>query len=316
MKPLRRALLLAPLAGIARAQERPLRLIVPYPPGGASDLLGRLLAELLAAGLHLPAQVENLPGAATVIGARAAAAAPADGSTLLLATSTTLAINPAMQKALAYDPVRDFAPVALVATVPFVLAVRSAGGPADLAGFLALARARPEALTYGTAGPGSPHHLAMVMLASLAGVSLTQVPYRGSAPGLVDLVGGRLDAMMVDLAPALPFLQSGALRVLAVTPAERLAALPEVPTVAEAGLPGYAMGAWQGLVAPAATPSAVVARLAEAVLAGLARPEATRRLAALSLAPQPLGPEAFARFIRAEIARWAPIVQASGATLD
>jgi len=315
MKATRRALLLAPLATPARAQDRPMRIVVPYPPGGASDLLGRLLAEILSVRLRQAVAVENLPGAATVVGARAVASAPPDGGTLLLATSTTLAINPALHRALPYDPVRDFAAVALVAAVPFVLVVRE-GGPRDLAGFLAAARARPGAIAFGTAGPGSPQHLGMEMLASMAGVQMSPVPYRGSAPALVDLVGGRLQAMVVDLAPAQPHLQSGALRALAVTPAARIPALPEVPTMAEAGLPGYAMTAWQGLVAPAGTPPAVVARIAEETLAGIAAPEAQRRLAALTLEPQPMGPDAFAGFIRAEIARWAPIVKASGATIE
>jgi len=163
MKATRRALLLAPLATPARAQDRPMRIVVPYPPGGASDLLGRLLAEILSARLRQPVAVENLPGAATVVGARAVASAPPDGSMLLLATSTTLAINPALHRALPYDPVRDFAAVALVAAVPFVLVVRE-DGPRDLAGYLAAARARPGAIAFGTAGPGSPQHLGMEML--------------------------------------------------------------------------------------------------------------------------------------------------------
>jgi tripartite-type tricarboxylate transporter receptor subunit TctC len=320
VKPHRRALLLLPLARGAHAQAewpaRPLRLIVPFPPGGVTDLLGRLVAETLAPRLRQPVQVDNISGAGTVVGARAAAAAAPDGYTLLLATSTTLAVNPALHKALPYDPLRDFVPVALLAAVPFVLVVRRADGPVDLAAFLAEARARPGALAYGSAGPGTPHHLGMEMLCSMAGVRLNHVPYRGSAPAVADLLGGRLHAVIVDLAPALPQIQAGTLRPLAVTTASRLPDLQDVPTLAEAGLPGYDMSAWQGLVAPAATPQRIVARLAAELLAGLAAPDGLRRLAALALVPLPKGPQEFAAFMAAEIDRWAPIVRASGASVE
>jgi tripartite-type tricarboxylate transporter receptor subunit TctC len=320
MRTTRRALLLAPIAAPALAQAdwpaRPLRIIVPFPPGGVTDLLGRLVADVLSTTLRQPVQVENLAGGGTVVGARAAAAAAPDGYTLLLATSTTLAVNPALHRALPYDPIRDFAPVALLATVPFVLVVRAADGPADLDALLAEAGARPGALPYGSAGSGTPHHLGMELLASMAGVRLNHVPYRGSAAALTDLLGGRVRAMVVDLAPALPQIQSGALRPLAVTTRRPLPELPGVPTVAAAGLPGYEMGAWQGLLAPAGTPPAIIARLAEAVMGSLGTVEGRRRLEALSLVPMLEGPEGFAAFLPNEIARWAPIVRASGATVD
>ncbi|MDO9708983.1 Bug family tripartite tricarboxylate transporter substrate binding protein [Paracraurococcus lichenis] len=319
MRTPRRALLLAPLATPALAQgdwpQRPIRIVVPFPPGGATDLLGRLVADGLSTRLRQPVQVENLAGGGTVVGARAVASAAPDGTTLLLATSTTLAVAPALHRALPYDPVRDFAPIALLATVPFLLVVR-ADGPPDLAALLAEARARPGALAYGSAGPGTPHHLGMEMLAGMAGLRLNHVPYRGSAAALTDLLGGRITAMVVDLAPALPQLRAGALRPLAVTTAARLPDLADVPTIAEAGLAGYEMGAWQGLLAPSGTPGAVVARLAAEVLAALGTPEGTRRLASIGLAPMLRGPEEFAAFLPAEIARWAPIVQASGARAE
>src|SRR5262245_40737984 len=232
-----------------------IKLIVPYPAGGTTDLLGRMIAEQLKTGLSTTVIVENKPGAGTTLGAEQVAKSEPDGTTLLMATSTTLAINKTLYPNLPYDPVRDFAPIALVAAVPFALVVNPKIPAKTLVEFIAYAKSRPG-LSYGSAGNGSPQHLGAEMLRTAAGIDIRHIPYRGSVPAMLDVIAGHVAFMVVDLQAALQQIRGGQLRVLGVTSAKRVVAAPDIPTLAEAGLKGFELVAWQGIVAPAGTPRA------------------------------------------------------------
>jgi len=311
------ALLIAP-PGRAEAAypNRTIRMIVPYPPGGTTDFLGRLVADWLISGLGASVIVENKPGAGTTLGASLVARAEPNGYTLLMATSTTLAIDKTLYRNLPYDPVRDFAPIALVAGVPFALIVNPSIPVATLSEFIAYAKKNPG-LAYGSAGNGSPQHLGAEMLKVAAGIDARHVPYRGSVPAMLDVIAGHISFMVVDLQPALPQIRAGKVRVLGVTTARRVAAAPDIPTLAEAGLAGFELVAWQGVVAPAGVPPAIVELLA-AQLAKLVADPATRdKLTAIALEPLAGStPAGFAAYIKTEVARWADIVRASGAELE
>ena len=304
----------------ARAQaaypSRTIKMIVPYPAGGTTDLLGRLVADQLQSGLGATVVVENKPGAATAIGAEQVARAQPDGYMLLMATSTTLAINKTLYKKLAYDPVRDFTPIALVAAVPFALIVNPQIPAATLSEFIAYAKSHPG-LACGSAGNGSPHHLGAEMLKTAASIEIRHVPYRGSVPAMLDVIAGHIPFMVMDLQPALPQIREGKVRVLGVTTPKRVAAAPDIPTLAEGGLAGFELIAWQGVVAPAGTPRPIIDQLA-AQIGKLAADPATRdKLIKLALEPLPPStPDSFASYVRAEVDRWADIVRKSGAELE
>src|ERR1700722_8187837 len=242
-----------PAVAEAAYPNRTIKMIVPYSAGGTIDLLGRLVAGQLRIGLAATGGVENKPGAGTVLGAEQVARSEADGYTLLTATSSTLAINKALYRKLDYDPVEDFTPIAPVARVPFALVVNPSLPATTLADFTAYAKANPG-LAYGSAGNGSPHHLGAEMLKSAAGIEIRHVSYRGSVPAMLDVIAGHIPFMMVDLQPALPQIHDGKVRVLGVTTATRVAAAPDIPTLAEGGLAGFELVAWQGVVAPAGVP--------------------------------------------------------------
>ncbi|MBV9566194.1 MAG: tripartite tricarboxylate transporter substrate binding protein [Bradyrhizobium sp.] len=291
------------------------KMIVPYPAGGTTDYLGRLVAEQIKTGLNATVIVENKPGAATSLGAEQVARAEPDGHTLLMATSTTLAINKTLYRKLAYDPVKDFAPIALVAGVPFALIVNPAL-PATLAEFVAYAKSKPG-LAYGSAGNGSPQHLGAEMLKSAAGIDVRHVPYRGSIPAMLDVIAGHIPFMVVDLQPALPQIRDGKVRVLGVTTPNRVAVAPDIPTLAESGLPGFELVAWQGVVAPVGTPRPIVDVLAGQIGKLLADPATPERFKTAALEPLPPStPDSFAAYIKAEVDRWAAIVRNSGAELE
>jgi tripartite-type tricarboxylate transporter receptor subunit TctC len=293
--------------------SRTIKMIVPYPAGGTTDLLGRLVAEQIKSGLGATVIVENKPGAATTLGAEQVAQAAPDGYTLLMATSTTLAINKALYKKLPYDPLKDFAPVALVAAVPFALIVNPQLPAGTLAQFIAYAKATPG-LAYGSAGNGSPHHLGAEMLKSAAGIDIRHVPYRGSMPAMFDVIAGHIAFMVVDLQPALQQIREGKVRVLGVTTLQRVAAAPEIPTLTESGLPGFELVAWQGVVAPAGTRRAIIDQLAGQIGRLLADPATHDKLDAMALEPLAGStPDSFAAYLRTEVDRWATIVKNSGA---
>lgn len=316
------ALAAALAAGFTPAQaqgDKPVTLVVPYAPAGTTDMLGRLVAQNLGPALQRTVVVENKPGAGTAIGAAQVARAPADGSTLLVATSTTLAINSSLYKKLNYDPATDFAPIGLVASVPLVMVVPASLNVKSLAELTALARGKSDGLLYGSAGNGSPQHLAGEMFKSATGMNLRHVPYKGSAVALTDLLGGQIDVMFIDIAPALGHIRSGKLRALAVTSARRQPTLPDVAPIADSGLPGtqgFEAVAWQSIVAPAGTPRDTVARLSQELARIMARPEVRERLERDGVEPRTSTPEQLAAYIRSETDRWSKVVKASGATVE
>ena len=305
-----------PAMAEAAYPNRVIKLIVPYPPGGTTDLLGRLIADQIKSGLNATVIVENKPGAGTTLGADLVAHASPDGYTLLLATSTTLAINKTLYKKLPYDPVKDFAPISLVAEVPFALIVNPLIPAKTLTEFIAYAKANPG-LAYGSAGNGSPQHLGAELLKTQAGIDIRHVPYRGSVPAMLDVIANHIPFMIVDLEPALPQIKEGKVRVLGVTTPKRVAVAPDIPTIAESGLPGYQLVAWQGLVAPAGTPREIVDALAAQIAKMLADPATSGRFATLAIEPLPGStPDSFAAYIKTEVDRWATIVKSSGAEAE
>ncbi len=312
---------LASLTGLpALAQPaypgRTIKMIVPYPAGGTTDLLGRLVADQLNSGLGATVVVENKPGAATSTGAELVARAEPDGYTLLMATSTTLAINRTLYRNLPYDPVKDFTPIALVAAVPFALIVNPEIPATTLAQFIAYAKSKPG-LAYGSAGNGSPQHLGAEMLKSAAAIDIRHVPYRGSVPAMLDVIAGHIPFTVVDLQPALPQIREGKVRVLGVTTLRRVTAAPDIPTLAEGGLTGFELVAWQGVVAPAGVPRPIVDQLAAQIGKLVADPATRAKLTAIALEPLTGStPDSFAAYVRTEIDRWAGIVRNSGAELD
>ena len=308
---------LAWLASPARAQaaypNRTIKMIVPYPAGGTTDLLGRMIADQLKSGLEATVIVENKPGAGTTLGADLVAKSEPDGYTLLMATSTTLAINKTLYRKLPYDPVKDFAPIGLVVGVPFALIINPTIPARTLQEFIAYAKSKPG-LAYGSAGNGSPQHLGAEMLRSAAGIDIRHVPYRGGIPAMLDVIAGHIPFMVSDLPPALQQFREGKVRLLGVTTPKRVGVAPDIPTIAEAGLPGFELVAWQGVVAPSGTPRPIVDVLAAQMARLMADAPTRERLIKLSLEPLPPStPDSFAAYITSEVERWATIVKNSGA---
>ncbi|WP_159010734.1 tripartite tricarboxylate transporter substrate binding protein [Bradyrhizobium sp. S69] len=311
---------LALLAGLpALAGSYPsqtIKMIVPYPAGGTTDLLGRMVADELQIGLGAAVIVENKPGAGTTIGAEQVARAAPDGYTLLLATSTTLAINKTLYKKLPYDPVKDFTPIALLAGVPFALIVNPQVPAKTLTEFIAYAKSKPG-LAYGSAGNGSPQHLGAEMLKSAAGIDIRHVPYRGSVAAMLDVIAGHVAFMVIDLQPALPQIAAGKVRVLGVTTPRRVASAPDIPTLAEGGLAGFELVAWQGVVGPAGLPRPIVDQLAAQIGRLVADPATRDKFKVLALESLPPStPDSFAIYVKTEVDRWAEIVKRSGAELE
>src|SRR4029079_397708 len=295
---------------------RTIKMIVPYPAGGTTDLLGRMVADQFKTGLNATVIVENKPGAGTTLGADQVAKSEPDGYTLLMATSTTLAINKTLYKKLPYDPLKDFAPIALVAGVRFALIINPTIPAKSLAEFIDYAKAKPG-LAYGSAGNGSPQHLGAEMLKTAAGIDIRHVPYRGSIPAMLDVIAGHIPFMVVDLQPALQQIKEGKVRVLGVTTPKRVTAAPDIPTIAEGGLAGYELVAWQGVVAPAGTPRPVVDMLAAQIAKLLSDPATSDRFISIAIEPLPGStPDSFAEFIKTEVDRWADIVRKSGAEAE
>ncbi|KAF1072174.1 tripartite tricarboxylate transporter substrate binding protein [Variovorax sp.] len=315
------ALALAALATGAMAQTpawpaKPLRLVVPFPPGGAADLFARLVGTELAQALGQPVIVDNRPGAGGNIGAREVANAPADGYTLMLGTVGTHAINPTLYGNLPYDTRKAFVPVAMVGSVPNVLVVNPALPAKTVAELTALAKRSPGKLTMGSSGNGSSIHLSGELYKHLAHVSILHVPYRGGAAALTDLIGGQIDLMFDNLPTSLPHIAKGSLRALAVTGAQRSPLLPEVPTMAEAGLAGYESTAWSGLFVPTGVPAPVVARLHDEVDKALRSERVKARYRDLGADILPMPQPAFDQFVRKEYDKWAEIVRVSGAKAE
>jgi tripartite-type tricarboxylate transporter receptor subunit TctC len=293
--------------------NRPVSFIVPYAAGGTTDAMARLLGQKLEQRLGKPFVVENKPGAATVIGAVAVAKSAPDGHTILYATSTTMAINVTARKNLPYDPTKDLVPVALVAGIPFILVVNPALPVQSVDDLVALAKARP--LSYGSNGYGGAGHLFMELFKSTTGVSsMTHVPYKGLAPALNDTVAGHVQVMFGDFSTTLPLVRAGRLRALGVSTAQRVAAAPEIPPLAEAGLPGFDASSWQMIVAPGGTPREIVGRLNAELRAIVGDADVSKYLADNGIVPVVTAPpDELAAYVKSEIVRWGRIVEQAGA---
>ena len=302
-------------ASVTHAQSwpsKPVRIISPYSPGGLGDLVPRALALGLSESLGQQVIVENRPGASQIIGVQAAARAPADGHTLVYGSVTSLAINPSAHRNLPYDPVKDFAPVSLCVTTPLYLVLHPAVPAKSVKELVALARAQPGKLTFASGGNGSSNHLAGELFKSLARVDILHVPYKGAGPGMVDVMAGHVDLMFG--AAGLAEAKAGKVKLLAVTSARRSAAAPDVPTVAESGIPGYESTIWFGILAPAGTPAPIVTRLSQDIGKVLAQPRLREQFSTVQLTPGT--PEKFAALIESEIPKWRKVIQGAKISME
>ena len=313
------ALLASTMAAIAQPTAyptKPIRIVVAYTPAGATDILARTIGQKLTEAWGQAVIIDNRPGANGNIGTEYAAKATPDGYTLLMVTAGTHGINPGLYRKLGFDAVKDFAPVSLVAMVPNVFVVNNGVPSKDLKEFIAYAKANQGKLNYGSPGNGSTAHLSMELFKSMTGIQMVHVPYKGSAGVLADLIGGQIVVTMDNMPPYVPQVKAGKIRALAVSPARRSPALPDVPTVAEAGVSGYDSGAWFGLVAPANTPKDLVAKLSRETARILKLPDVSARLADLGAEAVGSTPEQFSAHIKAEIAKWAKVIRDANVELQ
>jgi tripartite-type tricarboxylate transporter receptor subunit TctC len=307
------------LAAIAQAQQypsRPIRIVVPYPPGGTSDILARAVGQKLAETLGQSVIVENKSGATGNIGADYVAKSPPDGYTLLLGDIGSLAISPSVSTALPFDPVKDFTPVIMVAYSPHLLAVYPGVAAGNVKELVALLKAKPDSLSFAVSGIGGANHLAGIEFAQRTGVKWTYIPYKGGSQAISDVMAGHAQVLFNGMLATYPAVKDGKLKVLAISSAQRFSAAPDIPTVAESGLPGFETGSWQGIVAPAGTPPDVVKKLHATVTQILATQEMKEKLLASGAETRPQSPEQFGAFIRDEKSRWAKVVKESGAKFD
>ena len=291
-------------------------MIVPYPPGGGTDIFARLLAAKLSPALGQQVVIEQRPGAGGVIGADVAVKAAPDGYTLLIGQASNLAINQHLMSKLPYDPLKDFAPITLIATSPGLLVVHPSLPIRTVKDLVALAKSRPGTINYASAGNGSPGHLAAAYFNKVAHIDLLHVPYKGATPAMTDVIAGHASLYFTSPVAAQPYVQSGRLRQIAVTSAQRFPPLPDVPSIAEAGYPDFDMTSWWGLLAPAGIPRDIVARLHTESVTALNAAEMKERLAAQGALVVTNAPDQFASYLKSEIANWGRIVKASGARLD
>jgi tripartite-type tricarboxylate transporter receptor subunit TctC len=303
-----------PIAADAQAQSwptRPVRIVVPSPPAGGTDIVARVMAEHFSKAFKQQFFVENRPGAGNMIGIEAVARAAPDGYTLLM-TASTLSLNSVLYKKVSYDPIKDFAPITLAATAPNVLIVNPSIPAKTLPEFIALAKQQPGKLTYGTPGIGTSPHMCMELFKSLAGVDLQHIPYRGTVPALTDVISGQINAMFSTALAAKPQIEAGKVRAFGVSTSTRSGALPEIPSIAEAGLPGYEAVQWYGFLAPAGTPPAIITQLNAESMKALNSTEMKEKLAHDGAEPAPTTPEAFAAHIRSELDKWRKVAKAAG----
>jgi tripartite-type tricarboxylate transporter receptor subunit TctC len=302
----------------AQAQEfptRPIRLIVPFPPGGGTDVVARAIAPKMSEVLGQPVVVDNHAGAGGNIGAELVAKAPPDGYTILLAAST-MAVNVTLMPDLPFDPRRDFSPIVLLLMNQSVLIVNPKLPVSNVRDFIALAKSKPGELTYGSSGNGSGAHLAGEMFKSMAGVNLVHVPYKGAAPAMTDLIAGHIDAMIIDLAIAMPHVKAGTVKALAIGSAQRFEPLGDVPTISEAGVPGFEISGLMGLVAPSGTPRDAIARLNAAANRSLENPQVRQQLTAIATIPMGGSPERLEQVLRADIEKYGRVVRAARMKVD
>jgi tripartite-type tricarboxylate transporter receptor subunit TctC len=312
------ALALSLAAGVAPAQNyptKPIRIVVPYPPGGGTDVIARTIAQKMNEMLGQPAIVDNRAGANGIIGTDVVAKAPADGYTVLI-TIATHAINPTLYAKLPYDTAADLAPVTLLAEYPFVITVHPSLPAKTVKEFIAFAKSRPGQLAYASSGNGSGPHLGMELFKSLAGIDLVHVPYKGAGQAMTDLLSGQVPVFLNNFLAGMPMIKAGRLRALAVTSRQRSGAMPELPTVAEAGLPGYVVTGWYGMFVPAATPAAVVSVLNAGAVKALTSKDVSERLSKEAAVIVASTPQQFADFLKTEIEKWAAVIRKAQVRLE
>ena len=311
-------LALASLTAEANAQanaqawpSRPVRIVVPSPPAGGTDIIARVMAENFSKVFKQQFFVENRPGAGNMIGIESVARAAPDGYTFLM-TASTLSLNSVLYKKISYDPIKDFAPITIAATAPNVLIINPAVPAKTLKEFIALAKQQAGKMTYGTPGIGTSPHMSMELFKSMAGVDLQHIPYRGTAPALTDVLSGQITAMFSNALTAKPQIDAGKVRALGVTTATRSGTMPDIPSIAEAGVPGYDAVQWYGFLAPAGTPQPILAQIHSETVKALNSAEMKEKLASDGAEPAPSTPEAFAAHIRNEIEKWRKVAKAAG----
>jgi len=301
-----------PLATAQAYPAKPIRWISPWPAGGANDIFSRAIGQRIGESLGQQVLVDNRPGAAGTIGSDIAAKAPADGYTLVMGSSPTHAIAPALYPALPYDPLRDFSAVTLVGSVPNVLVLHPSVPAKTVKEFIAVAKARPGKLNFASTGNGTSQHLSAELFKFMAGLDMVHIPYKGTAPALTELVAGQVDLAFENMPALIPHIQAGRLRALAVTTTKRSAVMPELPTIAEAALPGYDASVWFGVFAPAGTPRPVIDRLHGEILKALQTQDLKSRMIAMGTDVSGMGPDDFSAYVRKEIPKWANLVKAAG----
>lgn len=303
-----------------KAQEypnKPVRLIVPFPPGGTTDIVGRLVAQHLTEAWKQQVIVDNRPGAGGVIGTELAAKSPSDGHTALLGSITTHAVNPALYTKLSFNPVKDFSPVSLVVSSPQLLAVHPSIEAKSIKELLALAKSRPGKLNYASAGAGSSPHLTFELFKSMAAINIVHVPYKGTGPAINDLLGGQVQMMITGVVALMPHIKSGRLRGLGVTSAKRVSALPELPTIIESGIPGFDVSSWFGVFLPGAVPKPIVKKMNLEIWRMLEKEDIRQRLTSLGANPADQNtPEQFSAYVKSEMTRWSKVVKDTGTKVD
>ena len=307
------------VSAAAAAQDypnRPVKLVVPFPAGGGTDALARVVAKGMEQRLGQPFIIENRGGAGTTLGATMVARSDPDGYTIMIGTASTFAVAPGLYKRLAYDPTRDFSPVMMFATVPFVLTVHPSLGVSTVQELIALAKRKPGELSYASAGVGAVHHIFCELFMSMTGIDMKHVPYRGGGQALNDVVAGHVPVYFADAGPAAPLIRSGQLKALGVTTATRAGHLPEVPTLQEAGIAGYEANTWQMMVGPPRMPEPIVLRLNQALAAFMRTPEAQQYFTGLGMQPATGTPAQAQDYIRVEAERWTKIIRAIGVSID
>jgi len=313
------AIALASLAGMAQAQawpSKPIKWVVPFAPGGTTDILARTVGEKLAVALGQPVIIENKPGAGGGVGAEFTAKSAPDGYTIMGGTISTHAINASLYKSLPYDPVKDFVAITLIARVPNMLVINPSVPAKDVKELIALLKANPGKYSFASSGNGTSQHLSGELFKSMSGTDMQHIPYKGSPPALQDVVGGQVAMTFDNITTALPLAKAGKLRALAVTTAKRSSVAPDVPTLAESGLPGFEVGSWQGVFAPAGTPPEIVKRLNAEIVKALNMPDVREKLSGLGAEIVADSPEEFSALVKAEVAKWADVVKKSGAKVD
>jgi tripartite-type tricarboxylate transporter receptor subunit TctC len=296
--------------------NRVIKIVIPFPPGGPTDVISRAIAQELRDDWHQPIIVENKPGGNSFIATEAVAKAPPDGYTLLIAFFGTLAVNPSLYEKLPYDPVKDFQPITTIATLPLMLVVNPDSPIHTIKDLIEQAKANPGKLTFASGGAGQGAHLAGELFDMMAGVSMVHVPYKGNAPAVVDVMGGHVDMIFDGMTTSLPQVKAGKLRAVAVSTLKRASAMPELPTVAESGLPGFDVGSWFGALAPAGTPAPIVAKLNAELVRVLKSPALVKLMATSGLDPMPSTPDEFAAYMRAETVKWTKVVKEAHIKVD